>query len=133
MNALRNVLAGVKNKDLRILGGSVATFAALLVVWKWANNEEPRGKLVTSLEDVADQEYDVIIVGGGMPPSTTYIDTLTNTARTIRQCWLRYRIAPFREPFIEGSFTRSRPEVCKCYWLQPEQSGYSIQVLQWQK
>ena len=84
MNALRNVLTGVKNKDLRVLGGSVATVAALFVVWKWANNEEPQGKLVTSLDDIADQEYDVIIVGGGVSQFTMYIRTLTNETRETR-------------------------------------------------
>ncbi|KAI0091018.1 GMC oxidoreductase [Irpex rosettiformis] len=65
MNALRNALMGGKGKHSRLLGGSAATVAALYVVWKWANKEEPRGKLITVLEDVADQEYDVIVVGGG--------------------------------------------------------------------
>lgn len=126
MNALHNLLVGVKNKDFRLLGGSAATVAALLVVWKWANNEEPRDKLITSLEDIADQEYDVIVVGGGMYLLTTYIHTLTNAVCITRQCWLRYCIAPSRKPFSEGSSARSRPEVCGCHW---QQSGYLIQTV----
>ncbi|KAI0783981.1 GMC oxidoreductase [Irpex lacteus] len=39
--------------------------AALFVVWKWATRESPQAKLVTDLKDVANQEYDVIIIGGG--------------------------------------------------------------------
>lgn len=62
MNALRKVLVDVKRRDPRVLGGSVA---ALFVVWKWGINKNHQGKLVTDLKDIANQEYDFIIVGGG--------------------------------------------------------------------
>ncbi|KAI0687739.1 GMC oxidoreductase [Cytidiella melzeri] len=67
MNALRSLLASARRKDPTVLGGSVATLAALFVVWKWAANREgeTQGKLITDLKTVGDEEYDVIIVGGG--------------------------------------------------------------------
>ena len=71
MDALRNLLAAcVRHKDRNVLGISTTTLAALFIVWKWTTYKESQISeskgLVADLKEVANQEYDIIIVGGGI-------------------------------------------------------------------
>ena len=72
MDALANVLSRVKRREPAVVA-SVASVAALLVVLKWASRSKPEIPFVTNFAKVASkegeearEEYDVIVVGGGV-------------------------------------------------------------------